>query len=714
MSFDNSFTCNMGKVVPTICKELLPRDYIKMKSSAFMRFMPMVAPAMGKINLFSYHFIVRNRDIWTEWDKFITNEDQKKTWQQNQNFVPPEMPYISIYDVFMKLYFLEPEPPFTGVFQDDKLGALRNVYYLVCGVYKDGQNFSFISRQRPWFNNGDIDCQKIFAFVPNRGDYFKGKNLNGLIDSSYEITCENEYYNPFGAGSLFDFLGVNISGFYSHVKDLLFDDSDGFFNDVYALCSTSQRFPNYKPWEYTNKEFSIDYLASLYHIDPSNVQYADITEDWFNNHMIMGFASFDDSNSFGASWYINGLLQTFGTPAVTLDWSTAPFDSANLDLYDFTLSALPLRAYRFVYDEYFRDQNYIEVNLNTDFSRSGNDLDLNQSIDTIWHYLNFEAKSFEHDPYTTALPGPQKGDPVRFLSDAKVTRDMSTTINLSSGDTVMKPVLHGDTMTYTGSSTLGSSAIGREIVVDLSAATIESFRWANAMQKYLERKARTGGRYYEYLLGIWDSKVEDAKLNRPIYLGGARVPVQIGEITQTSSTNVQTGQPLGDLAGRGVAIGKDQNIRFTCPDYGFLLEVCVCVPRTAYGQGIDQKFKRFNYMDYPLPDFAQLGEEAVKKMELYATLRKSVDDSAFGWQSRYYYWKYNRDEVHSSMLTDMKHWNFARLFDSEPYAGKDFLEVNPSYRQFAVTDDSYDHCVVTMWHDITINRALPEFGTPIL
>ena len=89
-------------------------------------------------------------------------------------------------------------------------------------------------------------------------------------------------------------------------------------------------------------------------------------------------------------------------------------------------------------------------------------------------------------------------------------------------------------------STVTTAQTVDSINVDLSAATIENFRWANAMQKYSEKKARTGGRYFEYLLGIWNKAVPDSKLNRPIYLDGSKSPVQISEVLQTSQSDMNT------------------------------------------------------------------------------------------------------------------------------------------------------------------------------
>lgn len=682
LSFDNTFSCNAGKLYPTKCLEIFPGDIIHDSSSGFARLMPLVAPVMGKLNLFSYHFIVRNRDIWTQWDKFITNANQKKTWQQNLNFTPPAMPYIDVRQILYYRIYINAtgNPTLPGQFQ--------NVYHICCGT-KNGASVCFKAaggtEAMNFLLDTSISDKFYFVFIPNKQD--------GAA-----------YYNPFGAGTLLDFLGINIDGFFANCASHLELSLSPVFNHHTNAV-------NGITWPWTYQDSGASNLGSTY----SDDQDYPITQEWFEDHMCLFFGYSYDDDAQAIHWeFADGFSHDVGNTTINDHWYMPPFDPSTDDQYDWKLCDLSLRAYRFIYDEYFRDENYMEVNLNTDFSRDGNDLDwFNVPYGSIWNYLTYAVKSYEHDLYTTALPQAQKGNPVRFLPDADIKLD-STGSSTSGGHYLIgfESAAAGSVANVVERTT--NSYYGATINVDLSAATIENLRFYNAMQKYLELKARTGSRYYEYMIGQWGYEIEDSKLNRPIYLSGTRTPVQISEVTQTSASDPSTGQPLGDLAGRGVAIGEDDRIDFTSPDYGFLIEICSLVPRTSYGQGIKPMFKRFTYMDYPLPGFANLGEESIKKRELYATLKKSDDDATFGYSCRYYQFKYERDQVHGDMLTSLRHWNFARFFDGVPFNGPSFLEVNPSYRQFAVTDKNEDHFLVTMWHDIQINRALPELSIPSL
>ena len=690
LSFDNTFTCNSGELYSTKCLEIFPGDVIHDQSSSMARLMPLTSPVMGKLNMFSYHFIVRNRDIWTQWDKFITNYDQKRTWQQNTNFIPPVMPFIRVDEILFGPIFNTSSSPST--FAD-----FQNVFYL-CQFEFNSRCMSVLTTSKAMANSIFSDTsyadRRLYVIIPNKDDDF-GLSVN------YGV------YNPFCAGSLLEFLGVNIDGFFKQQ----WPDIRLLVGNASGVMQNDSVFPD----EYTDQDSfnqETTYSEWIFFVP---------TQEWLEQHQILCYSQVSDvtGTSNVSHWLADGTHSQSGSPSLTAVWNNAPFNPSDSDRYDYELTDLSLRAYRFIYDEYFRDENYIEVNPNTDFSRDGNDLDWqNVSWLNIFRYLTFERKSFEHDLYTTALPSAQRGNPVRFLPDAevKLTDVPSSNHSMSSNGFALYKDLDSPSRVSRNyvSVSPAVNAVSQTLIADMSAATIESFRYYNTMQRYLELKARTGGRYYEYMLGQWNHAIEDSKLNRPIFLDGNRVPVQISEVTQTSASDVQTGQPLGDLAGRGVAIGEDHRIEFTSPDYGFLIELCVVVPRTSYGQGIKPMFKRFNYMDYPLPSFANLGEEEVKTRELYATCVKSNDELTFGYQSRYYQYKYERDQIHGSMLTDLRHWNFGRIFDGVPYNGKSFLEVDPSYRQFAVTSKNYDHYLVTMWHDIQINRALPEFSIPSL
>lgn len=69
------------------------------------------------------------------------------------------------------------------------------------------------------------------------------------------------------------------------------------------------------------------------------------------------------------------------------------------------------------------------------------------------------------------------------------------------------------------------------------AATINQLRLAFQIQKLYERDARGGTRYIEILKSHFGVTSPDARLQRPEYLGGNRIPININQVVQSSSTD---------------------------------------------------------------------------------------------------------------------------------------------------------------------------------
>lgn len=62
----------MGKLVPILCNEIVPGDNFRVTSEIMLRFAPLLAPIMHRVNVFTHYFFVPNRLVWSEWEDFIT------------------------------------------------------------------------------------------------------------------------------------------------------------------------------------------------------------------------------------------------------------------------------------------------------------------------------------------------------------------------------------------------------------------------------------------------------------------------------------------------------------------------------------------------------------------------------------------------------------------------------------------------------------------
>lgn len=72
LSHERKMSLNMGKLVPIFCGDVIPGDKFRVNSEIMMRYAPMLAPIMHRVNVFTHYFFVPNRLVWNEWEDFIT------------------------------------------------------------------------------------------------------------------------------------------------------------------------------------------------------------------------------------------------------------------------------------------------------------------------------------------------------------------------------------------------------------------------------------------------------------------------------------------------------------------------------------------------------------------------------------------------------------------------------------------------------------------
>lgn len=368
----------------------------------------------------------------------------------------------------------------------------------------------------------------------------------------------------------------------------------------------------------------------------------------------------------------------------------------------FRFSALPLRAYNLIWNEFYRDENLqdsVEVNLG-DGPDSPND------------YKLLPRGKRKSDPFASALPWPQKGPGVEVpLGDTAPVRGNGTALGIvwskdqdvhgaqapstisgymgvahAPGAEGAWPSIGDTAQISTGLSNtvfgLTSDPARSGLVADLShatAMTINSLRTAFQVQKWYEQLARGGSRYQELLLSMFGTDAGDNRLQRPEYLGGGTVPIQIHAVAQTSASDDVT--PQGNLAAYGVSGGSGIGFSKSFVEHGFVIGLVSVRADLTYQQGLDRMWSRRTKFDYYWPAFAHLGEVPILNKEIYLQ-GTDDDDKAFGYQERWYEYRYGISKITGKLRSQAPQsldvWHLAQYFGSLPTLSADFVRSPPS------------------------------------
>lgn len=79
LSFDNTFTTEVGRLAVAFCRRTLPGEKWKISFQAFMRTMPLLAPVFGKFDIYAHAFYVPNRVLSNVWQDYIRAGEDGET-----------------------------------------------------------------------------------------------------------------------------------------------------------------------------------------------------------------------------------------------------------------------------------------------------------------------------------------------------------------------------------------------------------------------------------------------------------------------------------------------------------------------------------------------------------------------------------------------------------------------------------------------------------
>jgi hypothetical protein len=73
LTHDVKLSADMGNLTPILTLECVPGDKFELGCESLIRFAPMIAPVMHRMDVTMHYFFVPNRIVWSNWEKFITD-----------------------------------------------------------------------------------------------------------------------------------------------------------------------------------------------------------------------------------------------------------------------------------------------------------------------------------------------------------------------------------------------------------------------------------------------------------------------------------------------------------------------------------------------------------------------------------------------------------------------------------------------------------------
>lgn len=383
---------------------------------------------------------------------------------------------------------------------------------------------------------------------------------------------------------------------------------------------------------------------------------------------------------------------------------------------DIKVNALPFAAYSLVWFEYYRDQNMIPVpnNWHNGFVPLNDGQNFGDPMSP-FNKLRLQRRAWEHDYFTSALPWAQKGDPVTIPGDIVLKDNLNDMVNFQKA----VDVHHND-----GSGSIKADAGSQGRLTDdggptwidpngslESGGTINELRRAFKLQEWLEKAARGGSRYAEWLRVMFGVVSPDSRLQRPEYIFGTKAPVVISEVLNTTGT---LDLPQGNMAGHGVSVTGGNYGKYYCQEHGFIVGIMSIIPKNSYMNSIEKMwYKTQHPTDYFFSSFANIGEQSILANEITPYYEDSqLNSTVFGYIPRYAEYRFKQNRICGDFRTNLKYWHQARIFDTNQGLNEAFIDCYPDKRIFAVEDPQVDSLYCQVYNKIKSKRPMPKYGTP--
>lgn len=415
----------------------------------------------------------------------------------------------------------------------------------------------------------------------------------------------------------------------------------------------------------------------------------------------------------------------------------------------YTVNHLPFRAYCLIWNEWFRDQNLQDPVLidKGDSQTNGRHLIPEGNSITLENQAALQGANLlpvnkYFDYFTGALPEPQKGPDVllplgntapviTMTTDITGVTGSSPSLRFASNAPIKSQANIVITPTGSGKGTLNHStanvdALNGNLIpanlyanlAEATSATINELRLAFQLQKLYERDARGGTRYIEIIKSHFGVTSPDARLQRPEYLGGERIPINIDQVIQTSGTMEGT-TPQGNTGAYSLTGNQGSYFKHSFVEHGYVLGLACVRTEHTYQQGLEKIWNRKNRFDFYWPALANIGEQAILNKEIYLQANKATNEEAFGYQEAWAEYRYKPSRVSSAFRSNITSgsldaWHYADYYEALPKLSAEWVQETYKNvdRTLAVQSTLEDQYIADFWFKCKCTRPMPIYSIP--
>lgn len=703
LSFANNLTLNFGGLYPCFCKPVVPGDTFEIDTAFGLRFLPTIFPVQTKMRADIHYFYIRNRNLYNEWQEFITN-----------NPVNKGIPYLPIRDVLSQIDSISNEPvPGSLTHLADYFG-INNV------VTTDKSHVSSTQYQLSTFETFN-DSGIVFPF------HEAGKTMYSLTEftTAYADCTRNGYFTAYGYDTQntnvrSETIGLNKIGNKKLLRAMYYGNLLPFYKFTSGANQADRSFLLVVQESTGLVLFKSGIWSSNMHSNKSWVDWSfktdidlSVLESMFDNDdLIIVFNTwvsksnmFDDGDSAEINYIIpSGVKIPFG---------------AYYNLYERTdinvlnnINSLRFRAYEQIYNAFYRDDRNNPFLINGAPSPNKYLTSTDGGLDT--NSFGLRYRNWENDFITTATQRPQAGDaPLVGITDSGVATFTAEDGKQYRAQLKFDELDENQAIGLEFTEQVPASVARSLVNYATSGISINDLRNVNAFQRYLETNQRVGLKYKDQIEGRFGVKISFAELDMPEFIGGATENVSVNQINQTTDSS---NAPLGSYAGQLSCVGSSKHtVKQYCDEHGYIIGIISVVPIPIYPMFCDKDFFKTEPLDYWTPEFSHIGNQAIYSREVNFPLGYLEGDEIFGYQRPWYEYLGSLDEAHGLFKSSLSSFVMSRNY-SKAELTPQFLTMHPNdvNNVFATDTDSGDKILGQIYFKVTARRPMARFGIPRL